>query len=86
MEDVMEEIDDLEEDAEEDIEEDDNMHELEHTDGSNKVVKIFNQKCAICLERDSDYIFKQCGHQCICQECYQNKGEIDILKCVICRT
>jgi len=60
--------------------------ELEYTDGDNKVVKIFNQKCVICLERDSEYIFKKCGHQCICQECYHNKGNIDILKCVICRT
>ena len=53
---------------EEDIEEDDDIHELEYTDESNEVVKIFNQKCVICLERDSGYIFKQCGHQCICEE------------------
>ena len=38
------------------------------------------------FERDSDYIFKQCGHQCICEEGYQNKGNIVILKSVICRT
>ena len=80
----MEEI--IEEDIEEDVEEDDNLHELESTDGCNKVVKNFNQKCVICLEWDSDYAFEQCGHQCICEECYQNKGDIDILKCVICRT
>ena len=75
-------------DPEEDVEEDDNIHEMElgYTNGNNEVVKIFNQKCVICLERDSEYIFKQCGHQCICQECYQNKGNIDVLKCVICRT
>ena len=73
-------------DEEEDVEEDVNIHDLEYTDGSNEVVKIFNQKCVIFLEGDSDYIFKQCGHQCICEECYQNKGDIDILKCVVCRT
>ena len=71
---------------EEDIEEDVNIQELEYFDGSNEGVKLFNQKCVICLERDSDYIFKQCGHQCICEESYQNKGNIDILKCVICKT
>ena len=54
-------------------EEDVNIHELEYTDGSNEVVKTFNQKCVICFERDSDYIFKQCGHQCICEECHQKK-------------
>ena len=47
---------------EEDVEKDDNIHELEYTDGSNEVVTIFNQKCVICLERDSGYLFKQCGH------------------------
>ena len=82
MEEIVEDED--EEDVEEDDEEDVNIHELEYTDGSNEVVKIFNQKCFTCLERDSDYIFKQCGHQCICEECYQNKCEIDILKCVVC--
>ena len=48
-----------------DIEEDVSIYELQYTDGSNEGVKISNQKCVICLERDSDYIFKQCGHQCI---------------------
>ena len=80
---VGEDIEDEEDEIEED--EDVNIHELEYTDGSNEVVKIFNQKCVICLERDSGYIIKQCGHQCICEECYQNKGNIDILKCVVCR-
>ena len=78
-------IDVIDED-EEDIEEVVDIQELEYTNGNNGVVKIFNQKCVICLERDSDYIFKRCGRQCICSDCYQNKGNIDILKCVICRT
>ena len=78
----IEEIIEDEEDDEEDV----NVHEQEYTDGSNEIVKIFNRKCVICLERDSEYIFKQCGHQCICEECYQNKGNIDILKCLVCRT
>ena len=62
----------MEEFVEDVVEEDVNIRELEYTDGSNEIVEIFNQKCALCLERDSDYIFKQCGHQCICEECYQN--------------
>ena len=69
----------------EDIEEIVDTQELEYTDGSNEVVKIFNQKCVICLERDSEYICKECGHECVCEECYQNKGNIDILKRFICR-
>ena len=82
----MEETVEDEEDIPENVEEDVNIHELEYTDGSNEVVKIFYQKCFICLERDSDYIFKQHGHQCICEECYQNKGNINIIKCINCRT
>ena len=62
-----------------------NMDELKYTVGSNKVVKKFYQKCVICLELDSDDIFKQCGHQCICEHCYQNKGSVDILKSLVCR-
>ena len=50
------------------------------------MVKIFSQKCVLCLEKDTDYAFRQCGHQCIGEQCYQNKGDIDILKCVFCRT
>ena len=74
------------EENEDNFQEDINIHEIEYTRGDNEIVKIFNQKCVICLERKSDYIFKQCGHQCICEQCYQNKGDIDILKCVVCRT
>ena len=80
------EDDNLVENNEDNIQEDVNIHELEYTDGSNEIVKVFNQKCVICLERDSKYIFKQCGHRCICEQCFQNKGDIDILKCVVCRT
>ena len=77
----MEEIPNSEENIE-----DVDIEDLEYTDGDNEIVKILNQKCVICLERDSEYIFKQCGHQCFCQECYENKSDVDVLKCVICRT
>ena len=80
----MEEI--IEEDFEEDVEENDNIHDLEYTNGSNEVVKTFNQKCVICLQQDTENKNKQCGRQCICEECCQLKGDIDIFKCVIRRT
>ena len=73
-------------DVGDEVEEDGDLIETSYTNGNNEVVKIFNQKCVICLERDSDYAFRQCGHQCICEQCYQNKGDIDFLKCVVCRT
>ena len=76
----------------EDIENEDDISDVEdevetnYTNGNNDLVKIFNQKCVICLERDSVYEFRQCGHQCICEQCYQKRGVIDMLKCVVCRT
>ena len=72
-------------DEEDENEEDDDLIETQYFNGNNEVVKIFNQKSVICLERDSDYAFRLCGHQCICEQCYQNKRDIDILKCVVCR-
>ena len=66
--------------------EDEVLIEPNYTIGNIEVVKIFNQKCVICFKRDSVYAFRQCGHQCICEQCYENKGDIDILKCVVCRT
>ena len=72
-------------DVEDEVVEDDDLIETQYLNGNNEVFKIFNQKCVICLERDSDYAFRQCGHQCICEQCYQNKGVVDILKCVVCR-
>ena len=68
------------------VEENEDLIETQYFNGNNEVVKNFNQKCVICLEKDSVYAFRQCGHQCICEQCYDNKGNIDILKCIVCRT
>ena len=70
----------------EEDEENDDLIDAKFNDGNNEVVKIFSQKCVICLERDSIHAFRQCCHQCICEQCYQNKGDIDIIKCVVRRT
>ena len=80
-----EDIDDdlVEEDV---VEGNEDLIETQYFTGTNEVVKTFNQKCVICYERESVYAFRQCGHQCICEQCYQSKGDIDILKCVVCRT
>ena len=83
----LENEDDDDDLVEEDVvEENDDLIETQYLNGNNEVVKIFNQKCVICYERDSVYAFRQCGHQCVCENCYQNKGDINVLKCVVCRT
>ena len=48
--------------AEGEVHGDEDLIETRYLNGNNEVVKIFDQKCAICLERDSIYAFRQCGH------------------------
>ena len=69
----------------EEIEDEDSI-KTSYCNGNNEVFKISNQKCVICYERDGVYVFRQCGYQSICEQCYQNKGDFDILKCVVCTT
>ena len=57
-------------------EKDEDLIETSFCNGTNGVVTFFNQKFVICYEKDSDYAFRQCGHQCICEQCYQNRGEM----------
>ena len=78
--------DDIGEEENDILVEEDEEVETNYCNGNKEVVKIFNQKCVICYEKDSVYAFRQCGHQCNCEQCYQNRGDIDILKCVVCRT
>ena len=73
-------------DVEDEVEENEDLIETNYTNGSNEVAKIFHQKSVICLERDSVYAFRQCVYQCVCEQWYQSKGDIDMLKCVACRT
>ena len=75
-------IDDDDDNDEE--EENIDIDEISFYNGNNELVKIFNEKCCICLENDSCYIFKKCGHRCICNSCYQIG--VKLPKCNICRT
>ena len=37
-----------------------------------------------CFENPSVYAFRQCGRQCICEKCNENKVEIDnFQKCLL---
>ena len=82
--DIENEDDDLVEEVV--IGEDVDLIETQYLNGNNEVVKIFIQKCVIIYERESVYAFRQCGHQCICEQYYQNKSDINILKSVVWRT
>ena len=56
-----EDEDDEDEDDEDQDENDEDLIETQYLNGNNEVVRIFNQKCVICLERDSIYEFRQSG-------------------------
>ena len=62
------------------------VNEIEDRNGTNEIVKIFNQKGVIRFEKPNVNAFRQCGHQCLWESCYQNKGKTTILKSVVCRT
>ena len=62
------------------------LFKLDRCNGSNEVVKIFNQKCVMYFENRSVYAFRQCGHQCKCKNCHQSKGDIAIMICIIFTT
>ena len=79
-----EEVEDVE-DVEVD-EQDEDLIETQYLNGNNEVVKILIKSFFICYERNSIYAFRQSGHQCFCEHCYQIKSDFDILKCVFCRT
>ena len=59
----------------------DEVEEKEIYNGTNEMVKIFNQKCVICLDKDTIYSFRNCGLLCLCGNCFDSK----ITKCVVCR-
>ena len=73
-------------DEEDEVEENEDLIGTQYLNGNDEVVKNFNQKCVICYERESVNAFRECGHQCTCEQCYQNKSGNIILKCVVCRT
>ena len=67
-------------------EEDEDLIESNFCNGNKEVVKIFHQQCVTCYEKASVYAFRKCGHQCNCEDCYQSRDVIDLLKYVVCRT
>ena len=74
---TLEDLSDIEDEIEDDIE-----NEINEINGTNEIVKIFNQKCVICLENNSVYAFRNCGHMCLCENCFDS----NLTKCVVCRT
>ena len=67
-----------------DEEENIDINDLSIYNGNNELVKTFNEKYCICLENSSSYIFKNCGHSCVCDSCYHIG--VKLTKRVICRS
>ena len=49
------------------------------------IEKTFKEdNCVICLEKQPNVLFCNCGHLCVCEKC-SKKGE-GLEKCPICKT
>ena len=67
------------------VEEQRNLYEHAYCIGDIEMVNIFVQKFNECFKNFSVSAFRQCGHQRVCQNCYENKGDVDIIKCIVCK-
>ena len=65
---------------------DNEIIELPSYNSNNELVKIFIEKCCICLENDSVYAFGKCGHLSICESCYKNTDSDKLTKCIFCKS
>jgi len=61
-----------------DEDEDNNNYDVEDEDNNNYDVE--DDECVVCLARERSYIFIQCGHLCVCENC-----EVYLERCPICR-
>ena len=49
--------------------------------GNNELVKTFHEKkCITCLENDSIFAFRNCGHLSVCESCYKNTDSDNLKK------
>ena len=59
----------------------------EPTPEESKVINLFkifkSEECIICMDKKPSVLFCNCGHKCICEECYKLKS---ISACPICKT
>ena len=57
---------------------------IQYCNVTKEMVKILNQICVFCSAIDSVHDFRQCGHDCVCEICYDFNEHI-ILRCVVRR-
>ena len=59
----------------------------EPTPEESKVINLFkifkSEECIICMDKKPSVLFCNCGHLCICEECYKLKS---LSACPICKT
>ena len=46
---------------------------LAYCNANNEMVKIFSQNCVLCFEKLNALAFHQCGHRCMCENCYEKR-------------
>ena len=79
-----EEAEEVDEEQDVWVEEYMNINKPAYCNRNNQMKKIFHQKCVLCFENHKVYAFCQCGHQCICEECWTNSN-VEMFECVVFR-
>ena len=59
--------------------------ELEVCNGANEIVYFLKQKNVLCFDNRRVYAFRHCGCHSICENSFQDKGDVGTLKCINCR-
>ena len=60
--------------------------DLEDKDGTitiNEIKTYKSDECVICLENETNILFCNCGHLCVCEKCIEIKR---LTKCPVCKT
>ena len=44
-----------------------------------------SEECAVCISNPPNVLFCNCGHLCICSDCFQNIRQLEKTPCVVCK-
>ena len=62
------------------VEEQEHSFKPDYCNGNNEMVKHLFQESVLSFEKPSGYALRQSWHQCVCENCNQNKSDVDISK------
>ena len=54
-------------------------------ENTNENKTFLTEECAICISKKPNVLFCNCGHLCICSDCFENIQQIEKTPCVVCK-